>query len=1356
MTSYLKGSEKGKGKGKGKEYNNYGKGNEYDNNFTKGSEKGKGKGSEKGKGKEKGSELDNKTNIVEIINKLYNLQIDDDGFQTVNNKNKRLFIIIQEDKKIEICINWLMRQLNISYNYCNHKKDDIRNNHPNKILCKFHTNNGYCNKGDKCIFIHINYFQYNNEIIPINTNNKIKYDYKNIPDFQRIYECIYNIFKNKNELIKLMFKELDLEYIDASPFDNFDVMINKYCNIQRYLRAKEREEGIIIKNNEEILSQLNYDLSEITINDKLLNEQVWSLIKEPCNDNINALKYELKKDSKCSKQCKYNNKCNRLHPLIDKLYCIEFLVKGKCKCLIKTQHEFEIEDKNLQSKLKNLKNELNILLNNVNNSETTEINKINKIKNSIDLIIDSIVNNYINYKIHVNTKINYFQKDIIIIDYKSKIYKQDTSICAEKIKKNIELKNQELYIKYIVKKIINFIKKCIKIKKFNNLRILIKSDNKFNNKNILHRKYILLFVTESIFEIIDYNTFISSNTINQIYIITGGYKVFNSIDSFVLDFNTTRYFYDWIESKSKLSYINFISYIKNKLDVWDNINIEICTDRLNKKKTTDIEQNIIIINKKSNNDLHQKYLYFRAYFLKRLPNNNPEITDNDKLHIIDSELFKEYIKEFPKDELRFPKNYLSFPKWFIKKYTKKYYELVILYELPLKKIFEYENLKKYINISILLFKQYNYSDFINFIKINKIIELICNKTDYKHEQIELKEFFQKKNIYIEYYIGCGYQVCNNIQLFENYKKEGYVYIPKKSNFSIIFDNENIYITDLKENHKEIIKPKIKEKLSNFKYGGFTILEDSNLINYDKLYFIIKPILFDSKDNLKKFQEKRIKLLNIETKLLETEKILSLKKKNKNIDEKIKKIKNEILYNNRKIKNNDKNILYLENKFNNNQVEKIYGINYIDSNDNIIIKGKTENIIRIKICIGPFDELSKSTLILECIKKLKKYFKYEAFIKTYDEFGFKKSYYVEFFKPNNIKNYSWLLVLIKKLYKFNEFEQLCINNKNSYSNIKIIQDYFDNIQDDDSDSDSDSSSDSSSSSSSSDSSSSSSDSSSSSSSSDSDSDSENYIGKKQKVKILYRYRNFMSDDYNKTNEHYYEIRTEKKNRENTNGKITTIINILLGPFRFLNKDENKENKVLYKNEMYLDDMIILIQNNKDGYSIIPKIETIEETDVYIKTYYIKFNNIKNKNDEDYTWLNYLFEKIFYSQEFIKKNIDPKSFLKCINGDATPLNINYTPSPKTIKNNQTLDFLSKPKKNKSDSENDKENKINKTDLIRQKLAEKKILKTTKKDQSPIKKTIIVSNTPKVINNKSFINNKTFINKENTFYYDFIDEL
>ena len=272
-------------------------------------------------------------------------------------------------------------------------------------------------------------------------------------------------------------------------------------------------------------------------------------------------------------------------------------------CLHKTQEEFNSEELKLNTTLKKYNDELNILLSkNVElELDTVEFkNKIKLFRTTIDMIIDNIIKININYRIHINIKINYNQV-LKINTLRSKEYTQTSIISSDKFRENTEQKNKELYLKYIINKIIKFIKKCIKIKQIKKLSLILKTDKVFNKKNVLHRQYILLFI----FENVDYEKFIYSNIINQIYIITGAYKIFSDINYFIRDFNTTKYFYYWIKSNSKLTYDKFLSFVKNKLHIWDNNNVETVED-IGAKKVTEIENKneFTIINK---NDIHKKY-----------------------------------------------------------------------------------------------------------------------------------------------------------------------------------------------------------------------------------------------------------------------------------------------------------------------------------------------------------------------------------------------------------------------------------------------------------------------------------------------------------------------------------------------------------------------------------------------------------------------------------------------------------------------------------------------------------------------------------------------------------------------------
>ena len=138
------------------------------------------------------------------------------------------------------------------------------------------------------------------------------------------------------------------------------------------------------------------------------------------------------------------------------------------------------------------------------------------------------------------------------------------------------------------------------------------------------------------------------------------------------------------------------------------------------------------------------------------------------------------------------------------------------------------------------------------------------------------------------------------------------------------------------------------------------------------------------------------------------------------------------------------------------------------------------------------------------------------------------------------------------------------------------------------------------------------------------------------------------------------------------------------------------------------MIKIIQNNKEGFSIIPKVQKIKKKDNYTKTYYITFSNIK-RSDIDYSWLDSLFKKIFESKEFINKNIDQKAFLKCIHGDATPFTI-----IKMKKNTPKINITTSTSESESETSK-KKSKQDKTELIRQKLAEKKVNKNVNKNNN-----------------------------------------
>ena len=73
----------------------------------------------------------------------------------------------------------------------------------------------------------------------------------------------------------------------------------------------------------------------------------------------------------------------------------------------------------------------------------------------------------------------------------------------------------------------------------------------------------------------------------------------------------------------------------------------------------------------------------------------------------------------------------------------EYLDEMVCYDMSVKKIKEFKELKKYIDISVLEFKQNNFNDFMYYIKIIKIIEHNCNQ----HALITFKQFIKKKYIY---------------------------------------------------------------------------------------------------------------------------------------------------------------------------------------------------------------------------------------------------------------------------------------------------------------------------------------------------------------------------------------------------------------------------------------------------------------------------------------------------------------------------------------------------------------------------------------------------------------------------------
>ena len=244
------------------------------------------------------------------------------------------------------------------------------------------------------------------------------------------------------------------------------------------------------------------------------------------------------------------------------------------------------------------------------------------------------------------------------------------------------------------------------------------------------------------------------------------------------------------------------------------------------------------------------------------------------------------------------------------------------------------------------------------------------------------------------------------------------------------------------------------------------------------------------------------------------------------------------------------------------------------------------------------------------------------------------------------------------------------------------------------------------------------------------------------KPLYRKRNiFISDEIN-ISDHYYEVREYREEIEKMNDKKITITKITIGPFRYKNKNENKNKETLSKNELYLEDMIKIINLNKDGYSIIPKIEVINESEKNLKTYNIIFNSIKKINNalisEKYIllneWLDEFFNKIFNCKEFINKNINPECFLNCINREAQFFNI-INNKKENIKINDNINIITK---------NIKKKNSNNTEMIRKKLEDKKL---NKKINEKIKENI----SPKIVNqikiNKQPIKNNIVV--ENNDY-------
>ena len=158
--------------------------------------------------------------------------------------------------------------------------------------------------------------------------------------------------------------------------------------------------------------------------------------------------------------------------------------------------------------------------------------------------------------------------------------------------------------------------------------------------------------------------------------------------------------------------------------------------------------------------------------------------------------------------------------------------------------------------------------------------------------------------------------------------------------------------------------------------------------------------------------------------------------------------------------------------------------------------------------------------------------------------------------------------------------------------------------------------------------------------------------------------------------------------------------------------NIELKILYlgpfNNSTYINTIIEILDINRKklGIQLNFIIETMKETDLYIETYYIKFNDPIRKNTENkkmgkmiepYEWLNILINKTDLDLTLIYSNIGLIKLYKIKNKEISisPTSANMQTTPLTS-NNKTIN-------NKKD--NIKINKKQLTEDIRNKLLMKK---------------------------------------------------
>ena len=287
---------KGTGKkGIGKKGSNKGT---CENDSNKGTgKKGSNKGtcenqSNKGKGKGKGNIEDNKykKEIIKNMNKLLlNVDnIDNDGFQMINNKNNKITIITQYDK-IEVCEKWVLYNLGEVNINCMHRHNFTTSNK----LCSYYNYNGFCTKNNNCSFLHILSIQKDDKIIDINISKK-----NSLPDFQKMEDLLYELFLKYNDLIINIFKTLNIERFNISPFNNFKSKVENYIKLHKILKYKyDNDNKTSNKKNEDKLLELGFNISNITIQDKYIHNQILKLIQYSCNEDKLYNKHKLINDN---------------------------------------------------------------------------------------------------------------------------------------------------------------------------------------------------------------------------------------------------------------------------------------------------------------------------------------------------------------------------------------------------------------------------------------------------------------------------------------------------------------------------------------------------------------------------------------------------------------------------------------------------------------------------------------------------------------------------------------------------------------------------------------------------------------------------------------------------------------------------------------------------------------------------------------------------------------------------------------------------------------------------------------------------------------------------------------------------